>query len=98
MTDLMSALRALHRPKLLIRAARLGLEDYVRERDLRRIVRSSRLPAGDAALRSLMDEEARLEDSRRTGGAGYSIGRHVEVLVAMLAEARLLRRTRPDAA
>lgn len=91
MTDLTTALRALRRPRILIRAARLGLEDYVRDRDLRRITGAATLPAPERALAQLMDEEERLEGTRKTGDAAYSVCRHVEVLVALLAEARLLR-------
>ncbi|MCB1336467.1 MAG: hypothetical protein KDK10_03070 [Maritimibacter sp.] len=88
----LAALSRLRRPKLLIRAARFGLADYNRERDLRRLMHSAHAPAPGAALARLMEEEARLEEIRRDGGAGYSPARHVEVLIALMAEARQVPR------
>ena len=37
MTDLTCFFSALRRPKILVRAARVGVRDYRRERDLKRI-------------------------------------------------------------
>ncbi|MFV2033900.1 MAG: DUF6477 family protein [Halocynthiibacter sp.] len=89
MTDLMSMLKSLHRPRLLIRAARFGLSDYSRDRDLRRIVKQPKLPSPGGAVVTLMSEERLLEDKRQSGDAAYSIARHVEILIALMAEARL---------
>lgn len=89
MTDLASVLNALRRPKILIRAARCGVADYRRERDLKRILRQPKA-APDQAIGSLLAEEDRLEAIRAAGEATYSIQRHVAVLTAILAEARLL--------
>ncbi len=90
MTDLLSFLANLRRPRILMRAARFGLGDYRRERDLRRLVRSTPAPA--QALPRLIDEEDRLETLRREGRADYSAARHIEVMIALMAEARLLPR------
>jgi hypothetical protein len=88
MIDLMTLLRGLRRPALLIRAARIGQGDYVRRRDLARILRTSRLPASGAAVMALMEREAELDERRRSGAAGYTVAAHVEVLAALMAEAR----------
>ena len=88
----LSVLSRLRRPKLLIRAARFGLADYNRERDLRRLMHAPAAPAPTKAVPRLIEEEARLEDIRKSGGAAYSPARHVEVLIALMAEARLLPR------
>lgn len=96
MKDALTVLRALRRPRLLIRAARLGLTEYRRERDLARLVNSARLPAPAQALARLLDQEERLEETRRAGDASYSISRHVDVLIALMAEARLLPAPRQD--
>ncbi len=88
----LTVLSRLRRPKLLIRAARFGLADYDRERHLRRLMRAPVAPAPLAAVPRLLEEEARLEDIRKAGGAAYSPARHVEVLIALMAEARLLPR------
>ena len=90
MTDLASVLNALRRPKILVRAARCGVSDYRRERDLKRLLRQPRSTAPGATIGSLLAEETRLEATRAAGEATYSIQRHVAVLTAILAEARLL--------
>lgn len=90
MTDCRTMLASLRRPRLLMRAARFGLGDYRRDRDLRRLVSSSASP--EDTVSSLMTVEAKLEATRIAGDAAYSVGRHIEVLIAILAEAQLLRR------
>lgn len=92
MIDILAQLTNLRRPHLLIRAARFGLVDYNRSRDLKRVMRTPHLPGPATALARLIDEEARLEDTRRAGDAAYSVTRHVELLIALMAEARLLPR------
>ncbi len=95
MTDFASVLTALRRPKILIRAARAGVVDYRRERDLRRLLRTARVQATRPTLDSLIAEENRLETNRTSGEATYSIQRHVAVLTALIAEARLLPAGQP---
>lgn len=95
MTDILAQLTTLRRPRLLIRAARFGQADYNRTRDLKRVMRLSHLPTPAKALTQLIDEEARLEETRRMGEASYHVTRHVEVLIALMAEARLLPRDQP---
>jgi hypothetical protein len=92
MSDFCTLLTGLRRPRLLIRAARHGLEEYRRDRDLRRLIGGSGVPAPIDAVPRLMWEEARLEDIRGKGDAAYSLVRHIEVLIALMAEARLLPR------
>jgi len=89
MTEFATILAALRRPKILIRAARACVADYRRERDLKRLLRG-RGAASTQALSSLLDEEGRLEAIRSAGEATYNLQRHVAVLTAILAEARLL--------
>lgn len=92
MTDFRTLLAELRRPRLLIRAARCGMEDYRRERDLKRLLRQE-ISSPEKALPRLIDEEERLERTRRAGDASYSLNRHVEVLIALLGEMRLLPNT-----
>lgn len=94
MSDPLTALTALRRPRLLIRAARFGLAEYRRDRDLARLVKCARLPSPAQALDRLLDQEERMEHTRRAGDASYSISRHIEVLIALMAEARLLPQPR----
>lgn len=78
------------RPRLLMRAARIGLADYQRDRDLKRILPVlAEAGGGDlTALERLTEAEARLEQARQLG-MGYSALRHIDVLIALLAERRL---------
>lgn len=91
MSDFCALLAELRRPRLLMRAARLGLGDYRRDRDLRRLVGAGASP--EVTVPSLMQVEEALEATRLTGDASYSVTRHVDVLIALLAEARLLRQS-----
>lgn len=90
MTDFRTFLADLRRPRLLIRAARHGLQDYSRDRDLRRVLGHPATLSPEHTLASLIEREGAMEETRRSGEAGYSIARHIEVLIALLAEAHLL--------
>ena len=90
MPDCRTLLNTLRRPRLLMRAARFGLGEYRRERDLRRYVAEAASP--EQTVSSLITVEAKLEATRLAGDAAYSVARHIEVLIALLAEAQLLRR------
>jgi hypothetical protein len=90
MNDARSLLSDLRRPRMLIRAARLGLADYRRERDLRRLISTGTPDRPDQVVPRLLDEEARLEGDRCDGEVSYSLTRHVEVLIALMAEVQLL--------
>ena len=90
MSDFCKSLATLRRPRLLMRAARFGLGDYRRDRDLRRLVRCGHSP--EETVPSLMSAEEELEATRQSGDASYSVARHIDVLIALLAEAQLLRR------
>jgi hypothetical protein len=94
MQDAASMMKTLHRPRLLTRAARLGADDYRRERHLQRLLGYGNLPRPGAALMRLMDLERDLEDQRKTEAAGYSLARHVDILIAMVGEMRLLSAAR----
>ena len=97
MQDLMSMLNSLHRPRLLVRAARLGAQDYRRDRHLQRILGYGALPRTAVALVRLMELERGLNDQRLDDDAGYSLPRHVDVLIAMMGEAQLMRASHPVA-
>ena len=90
MSDFRMMLANLRRPRLLMRAARFGLGDYRRERDLRRLVDGTASP--EVTVPRLIEVEEKLEATRVAGDASYSVARHIDVLIALLAEARLLRR------
>jgi len=88
--DPLADLARLRRPRLLIRAARFGLNDYHRGRDLRRLLGHVPRP-GPGLLAELLAVEATQETARAGGDAAWRPARHVETLVAVMAEARLLR-------
>ncbi len=90
MSDFHQTLSEMRRPSLLMRAARLGLPDYQRNRWLKRLAPGETQP--HRVLPQLLSAEERLEEIRQSGDASYSIARHIEVLIALLAEASLLRR------
>ncbi len=94
MNDILTTLDRLRRPPLLIRAARIGATEYRRAAHLRRHLGYGALPRSGQALVQLVEVEAELERDRKQRAAGYSAARHVDVLIAMMGEARLLRATR----
>lgn len=96
MQDILTRVATLNRPRLLVRAARFGLDDYNRSTQLPRLLAMLSLPRPGEAIMRLLDIEATLEDRRAGQTADYSVARHVEVLIALMGEARLLRAvTRP---
>lgn len=95
MQDIMSMLNALHRPRLLIRAARAGATEYNRNRHLQRLLGYGALPRTAQALLRLIELERGLNDQRKDDDAGYSLPRHLDVLIAIMGEAQLLRAIKP---
>lgn len=95
MTDFSNTLGAVRRPKILIRAARAGLADYRRDRDLKRILKTAQPSNERNVLVPLLAEEERLETQRRESDATYSVQRHVTVLTALIAEGRMMRLGQP---
>lgn len=94
MKDIISMLQDLHRPRLLIRAARIGSEQYQRHTHLQQILGYGCRATGARALMLLIESEQELDEKRRADDATYSVARHIEVLSAMMGEARLLRMAR----
>ncbi|MFV0512404.1 MAG: DUF6477 family protein [Jhaorihella sp.] len=94
MQDPLTMLSALRRPRLLIRAARLGAQEYRRDRHLQRLLGYGARPGPAQALLRLIEIERGLDDQRREDDAGYSLTRHLDVLIAMMGEAQLVSATR----
>lgn len=93
MSTLLHVINRLRRPRVLIRAARIGAAEFRRERDLKRLLKSQSLPQPGTGLSRLIAMEEEMETTRRTEHAAYNVTRHVEVLTALLAEAQLLPRS-----
>lgn len=94
MTDILSRLACLSRPRLLVSAARFGATEYRRTRDLARILHSERMIGPVEALTLLIDLEAELEEQRVTDDGRYNLTRHVGVMIAIMAEARMVQAAR----
>lgn len=97
MEDITTRVQRLKRPPLLVRTARFGLDDYNRVLHLRRLLKSETPPGPAQALVRLLELEAVANENRRAKRAEYSVARHVEMLVAIMAEARILDATRQAA-
>lgn len=93
--SIMETIARTRRPRLLLRAARIGTADYRRETDLRRVLRlPAPPPPGPGTVRRLIELEERQEELRRLAGSqpglNWRPARHVEVMIALMAEARLM--------
>lgn len=94
MLDLLGRLSTLRRPRLLIRAARIGARQYSRNRHLPRLLGYGSLPKTPPAVLQLIEQEQQLDQRRRGSDPGYSLTRHVDVLIALMGEAQLLSQKR----
>ena len=91
MQDLLGLIAGLNRPRLLVRAARFGVDEYNRSLHLPRLLGAGHLPRNGESIVRQIDMEADLNDRRVGATADYSIARHVAILIALMGEARLLR-------
>lgn len=88
-------LAGIRRPQMLLRTARFGTMEYNRTTDLRRILRLPATPAPGAATVRMLIELEEMQNDLRTRpphevGNPWRAARHVEVLIALIAEARLM--------
>lgn len=93
MLDLHNLNRYLKRPRLLVQAARFGLDGYKRERDLLRLLHLTQVPKISEGLVMLTSCERELEAQRKDDAPFYSYARHIELLTAIMAETGLLAQT-----
>lgn len=91
MQDILTRLTSLCRPRLLIRAARIGTDDYRRDLHLPRVLGYGRLPRTVPALMRLIEIEAAMNALREQEDNTYSFVKHIDVLIALMGEARILR-------
>ena len=90
MQDVQAQVIGLKRPHLLVRAARFGVDEYVRDAHLRRCLQVETVPTPRRALVRLLDIEKQLNSERHTKSGAYSIARHIDILVAIMGEATML--------
>jgi len=91
MQDIFSMIAGLRRPRLLISAARHGVADYSRDGHLKRLLGGMNVPTPGAAAIRLLEIERGLNVARTDGDVTYDVAHHVDVLIAIMGEARLLR-------
>ncbi len=91
MFDVLGMAAALERPSMLVQTARFGVDDYRRDFHLPRILKTAGTPRTGEAIIKLLELEADYEDLRRTDHAEYSAARHIDVLIAIMGEANLLK-------
>lgn len=97
MQDVLTMLQCLHRPRLLMRAARIGAEDYRRAAHLPRLLGYGNLPRHTQALMRLMEIEAELNAQRLEDESAYNLLRHIDILIAIVGEARIMQAAQPTA-
>ena len=95
MQDLLTQAMRLKRPDLLVRAARFGLDDYCRDRDLRRCLKTEMLPSPARALVELLQIEKQINSERCDRLGTYRAATHIAVLTAIMAETQAFLETRP---
>ena len=76
----------LRRPKLLIRAARAGIADYRKTRNLRCLKGGANITRGPYLVENLIQEESRLNEERAQQDAAYSVRKHIQILAALMVE------------
>ncbi len=96
MLDIQTRLTTLKRPTLLARAVRFGLDEYRREVHLKRLLHCETLPRPAVAIMQLFDLEAEANGWRTQKSGNYSVARHVEILIALSGEARLMQAIAPS--
>lgn len=94
MSNIYEVLTTIKRPGMLVRAARHGLEEYNRDKHLHRLIGERKTPNPQAIANLLFDLEQDHESRRRAKDAGYNPRRHIDVLCALMAEARFLSASR----
>lgn len=93
MQDLLSMISNLKRPRLLVGAARFGVDDYDRSVCLPQLLHCAVAPRPGKAILALLEIEAGLNEARKARVGTYAVARHVAVLIALMGEARVLRAT-----
>ncbi len=82
------------RPKILMQAAKIGLQSYRREIDLKKILGARTLSDCNDNISQFSDREIELEEARKSGNAAYDMNKHIQIMTALLQELYLLPKTR----
>ncbi len=88
MTTRTSALTGMRRSKILVESARIGIKHYRREKALKLLFKTNRPCTKTAMVLALQAQEQDIEQLRQNGDGNYRAQRHVQVMTALIAEAR----------
>ena len=95
MQDALTILQKLRRPKLLMRAARIGACEYKRVAHLPRLLGYGRMAKNSQAILRLIEIEENLNALRKAGESAYNLLRHIDVMLAIVGEGRDLCASQP---
>jgi hypothetical protein len=95
MQDALTILHKLRRPKMLMRAAQIGVAEYKRVAHLPRLLGYGRMPKQSEAILKLIEIERNLKALRKAGESADNLLRHIDVMIAIVGEARDLRASQP---
>lgn len=98
MQDVLTRVSDLKRPTLLVRTARHGMADYNRVVHLRRLLKTDALPGPAQTIVHLIELEAVVNGQRLAKRAEYSVAHHIEILIALMCEARILQASKASRA
>ena len=82
-------LAGMRRPKILIESARIAVKNYKRESALNRLFKTKRPDTKAALVSALKQREQDIENLRKLGDGTYLAQAHVQVMTALIAEARV---------
>ena len=82
------------RPKILMKAAQIGLQSYRRDVDLKKILGTRNISDNTQIISQLSDREIELEEARKSGNAAYDMNKHIQIMTALLQELYLLPKKR----
>lgn len=95
MQDALTILHKLRRPKMLMRAAQIGVAEYKRVAHLPRLLGYGRMPKQSEAILKLIEIEKNLKALCKAGESADNLLRHIDVMIAIVGEARDLRASQP---
>lgn len=91
MTRFEETLSRIKRPAILLRAARVALDQHNHRNAIFRLFGEVPPIGSDDLFALLLEQEEYMNTQRKTGEANYSIARHILVLTALLHECRSSR-------
>lgn len=90
MNRLLIQVQNLKRPRILVQAAKVGAQHYQRKRYLRDHFGSAAPGTASNFVQELLAKENLHNQQRIEKSAHYRAGQHLEVMIALIAEAKLL--------